>query len=371
MSAIASWARRYWLELGWGLFCLANLAVLVRLVDFETVPFHFVWVSLTLVYGYRVWRLRSTLLTLGAVCVATGVTLGWVVTQGPQGPDELTEVPLMGAMFLAMVWHAQRRQAALEQVRQAAEREHEFVRDASHQLKTPITVARGFAQLLREEDVPVTARNDLDVLLDELDRLAKIAEGLLVLAATQGETLVLDAVDVDDIVEGAGRRWRASARRRWHFECHAHGVVRADRLRLDSALDALIENAVQATDVEDRITLVAHARGETVVFDVSDSGVGIPDQFLPRVFDRFWTTSGIERDDRRGTGLGLAIVKAIAKAHGGSVSVQSVVGVGTSFRLQIPEFAADEKANGARPRLMRFPSTAPASRPDRVARLHS
>src|SRR6478672_8604166 len=181
MSATASWVRKYWLELLWGLFCLANLVVLVRLVDFETVPFHFVWVSLTLVYGYRVWRLGTTLLTLTLVCVATGASLGWVVTQGPQGPDELTEVPLMAAMFLAMVWHAERRHAALIQVKQAAEREHDFVRDASHQLKTPITVARGFAQLVFQ-DVPAAARSDLNVLLEELDRMAKISEGLLTLA---------------------------------------------------------------------------------------------------------------------------------------------------------------------------------------------
>src|SRR5690348_6635633 len=100
MSATASWARRYWPELLWAVFATVNFVVLFELVEFETVPFHFVWVSLTLLYGFRVWGLTATLLTLGMVCVASTVTMGYVVTHGPQGIDELTEVPLMSAMFL-------------------------------------------------------------------------------------------------------------------------------------------------------------------------------------------------------------------------------------------------------------------------------
>src|SRR3954467_7106200 len=117
MSAIASWARRYWPEIGWGIFAAINFAALVLIQSWETVPFHYVWVSLTLVYGFRVWRMRTTLLTLAAVCAASTLTYGWVVIHGPQGIDELTEIPLMAAMLLAMVWHARRRQFALEEVR--------------------------------------------------------------------------------------------------------------------------------------------------------------------------------------------------------------------------------------------------------------
>jgi signal transduction histidine kinase len=339
MSAIASWARKYWLELLWGLFCLANVAVLVRLVDFETVPFHFVWVTLTLVYGYRVWRLGTTLITLAVVCATTGASLGWVVTQGPQGPDELTEVPLMAAMFLAMVWHAERRSAALVQVQQAAKREHDFVRDASHQLKTPITVARGFAQLLFQGDVPAAARSDLNVLLEELDRLAKISEGLLTLAVTQVETLVETTFPIDDVIAAARRRWSATAQRRWRFECTSTAIVNGDRLQLDSVLDALIENALNATSTPDAITVIGRVAQDQVIFEVADSGIGIPEDQLGRVFDRFWTMSS-NGTAHRGTGLGLAIVKAIAEAHGGSVGVQSVLGVGTRVEFRLPWYGA-------------------------------
>src|SRR3954447_13322696 len=112
MSAIALWARRHSPELAWALFAAVNFGVLVSVDNFETVPFHFVWVSLTLLYGFRVWNGAATLLVLAVVTFASFVTLGVVVTNGPKGLDELTEVPLMSAMFLAMVWHARRRQAA-------------------------------------------------------------------------------------------------------------------------------------------------------------------------------------------------------------------------------------------------------------------
>src|ERR1700754_4767695 len=115
MSVIGLWPRRHWPELAWALFAAVNFGALVSVENFETVPFHFVWVSLTLLYGFRVWNGGATLLVLALVTVASFVTLGLVVTHGPQGVDELTEVPLMGAMFLAMVWHARRRQSALEE----------------------------------------------------------------------------------------------------------------------------------------------------------------------------------------------------------------------------------------------------------------
>src|ERR687898_2698805 len=127
MSGIASTLRRRWVEVAWGAFAAANVAVIVMLRDWETIPFHFVWVSLTLVYGFRVWRLRTTMFLLLVVMAVTGAALAWTVTRGNEGPDELAEVPLMAAMFVAMVWHAHRRQAAIEGTRRLAEAEHRLL----------------------------------------------------------------------------------------------------------------------------------------------------------------------------------------------------------------------------------------------------
>jgi signal transduction histidine kinase len=304
-----------------------------------------VWVSLTLVYGYRVWRMRTTLLTLAFVCVASTLTYGWVVINGPQGIDELTEIPLMAAMFLAMVWHARRRQFALEEVRRAAVRERDFVRDASHQLKTPIAVARGTADLVRRSDGE-HFEQDMADLVEELDRLGRIAEGLLVLmTAEQSDNLVLERVDFEDVVVSAARRWSHSAGRGWGIDVRAEGLLVADRDRVDAALDAVIENAVQATVPTDRIVIVGRADPAGAIIEVSDSGVGIEPGDLPRIFERF-SSIRHANGNGTGTGLGLPIVKAIVEAHGGTVRVHSTPGVGTTLRLRFPHFEPAEEAPG-------------------------
>ena len=160
MSGIGSTLRRRWVEVAWGVFAAANVTAIVLMSRWETIPFHFVWVSLTLVYGFRRWRFRTTMLLLLVVIASTGAALAVSIARGHQGPDELAEVPLMAAMFLAMVWYAVRRQAAVEEAGRLAASEHrllmgqrEFVRDASHELRTPITVARGHAELIRDASI--------------------------------------------------------------------------------------------------------------------------------------------------------------------------------------------------------------------------
>jgi signal transduction histidine kinase len=286
MSGIRSWARRYWLELGWIAWAGANLAVTVTLVNYETVPFHFVWISLTIMYGYRLWRLRSAFLAVVIVCIATGTTLGYVVVTGPQGPDELTEVPLMGLVFLATVWHVERRQAALRAVESAAAREREFVRAASHHLKTPIAIARALASLMREDMHTQMSQKDLDSLIEELDRLGVLADDMLLLAAAeQFDSLVCDDIDFEDLIVGAARRWSRAKQRRWTVET-ADGILFGDRQRLDVALDALLENAIRATSEGDRMSLVGRVEDDTAIIEIGDSGVGIPSEALPHVFER-------------------------------------------------------------------------------------
>src|SRR6266566_9156393 len=107
------WLRRRSFELAWCAFAGANLAAMAIWPSWETIPFHFVWISLTLLYGFRVWRPPATALVLSVVFVATGALILSDAFEGIQLWGELFEVPLMSAMFLAMVWHARRRQVAL------------------------------------------------------------------------------------------------------------------------------------------------------------------------------------------------------------------------------------------------------------------
>lgn len=346
MSAIASKLRSHWVEVAWGAFSAANVAVIVLLERWETIPFHFIWVSLTLVYGFRVWRLRTTMAVLLVVMLVTGGALVWTVTRGHERLDEVAEVPLMAAMFVAMVWHARRRQAAAEEARRLAENEHrllerqrEFVRDASHELRTPITVARGHAELIRAENRETQTGEDIAVVLDELDRLERLSERLLVLAAAEHPSfLAVAMVQIEPLVLGTARRWEPTADREWRVDVAADGWIRGDAERLAIALDALIENAVKATDEGERIRIAASHTDGSLVIEVADTGVGIDREQLARVFDRFSRIDAARARGRGGTGLGLAIVKAIAEAHGGSVSADGEPDRGATFRMHLPGF---------------------------------
>ena len=335
MSDTASWITRRRPEIAWAIFATGNFAVLFWLLDYQTVPFHFVWVSLTMLYGFRVWAVRSTMAVLAAVCIASAITLGTAVARGYTGLDELTEIPLMSAMFVAMVWHARRRQLALDEARRAAERERAFIRDASHQLKTPLAVARGLAEILRDSERLSARRRDIVDLVQELDRLNGIAENLVLLqVAEQPDSLEHAPVDVEDLIVSAVRRWSRGTRRRWRVDAAVEGTLIGDRQRLDAALDAVLENAVQATGEHDRIKVSAKPAGAGVVIRVRDTGIGIPPELLPRVFERF--ASDPARRGKRSTGLGLPIARAIIEAHGGTVEVESVQGLRTTVTFALP-----------------------------------
>ena len=150
-------ARASWVDIAWVAFIGLNLLAMRLLPGWQTVPFLVIWVSLTAIYGFRLWRLGSTLLTVLTVTVATGGLIGWQVLRGKQDADYLAEVPLLAMMFVVMVWHSRRRIAALEDMRRVSEhnkllleQQRKFLQDASHELGTPITIALGHAELIEQ-----------------------------------------------------------------------------------------------------------------------------------------------------------------------------------------------------------------------------
>src|SRR5205823_7320927 len=316
---------------------------MVLLAEWETVPFHFIWVSLTLLYGFRVWPARPTALTLACVILGTGALILIDVGHGSQPIDEITEVPLMSAMFLAMVWHARRRLVVIEELERVSQtnlkllqRERQFVQDASHELRAPITVAIGHVELIERTAGDPAVREDARVAVDELLRLRSLAERLLALASLdETDPLHVSLTDVDGLVADALRRWAPSPRTWVRGELGAgSGLVDRDRLAL--ALDALIDNAVKHTDAGDRIELAAARNNGTIRVAVSDSGSGIAPDRASLIFDRFARADSSRSRDAGGVGLGLAIVKAIAEAHGGAVTVHGEPGRGTTFELALP-----------------------------------
>ncbi|MDR7510297.1 MAG: ATP-binding protein [Armatimonadota bacterium] len=242
---------------------------------------------------------------------------------GLRGSDEIAQ---LGASFDRMI---DRLQAAF------AEQER-FLADISHELRTPITVVRGHLELLRRSDRPDQRERAVRLGLDELSRMTRLVDDLLLLArAARPDFLAVRPVHLPGFVDEVFQKARALADRSWHRGPVPDVTLMADPDRLTQALLNLLRNAAQHTRPGQRITLSASVAGEWVTLAVADEGEGIPADLLPRLFERFHRGAG--RSD--GTGLGLSIVRAIARAHGGDVTVHSTPGAGSTFTLRLPRAA--------------------------------
>src|SRR5581483_5259682 len=228
--------RRFRVELLWAAFAAANYAAMIAWPAWETIPFHFVWISLTLLYGFRVWPVRATSIVLAVVAAFTGASIMLDAFRGIQLWGELFEVPLMSAMFLAMVWHARRRmdavrvaEAEAEERQSMLESQERFIHDASHELRTPLTIARGHLELLADHGMA----GELDVALDELGRIDAIIERLLLLAAAeQRDFLQIGSVDLEPFLEDVFMRWSEVAHRTWRLGPLAQVKLSVDQDRL-------------------------------------------------------------------------------------------------------------------------------------------
>jgi signal transduction histidine kinase len=228
----------------WAAFSAVNLVCILVFSHWETVPFHFIWISLTLLYGFRVWATRPTLWVLAVVMVTTFAAIGWDVYRGAQSVDELNEVPLLAIMFWLMVWHAQRRLDAdherdlvSDENARLLATQRRFLQDASHQLRTPITIALGHAELLARELTDGTEQRDIQVVVGELTRLRRLGERLLVIAASEDpDFLRPEQIALDGFVMDVIRRWRPTADRRWQLGRLDEVTIAADRERLSLAV---------------------------------------------------------------------------------------------------------------------------------------
>lgn len=344
---LRQFARAYRVDIAWAGFVALNLIAMRLFGAWQTVPFLIIWISLTTVYGFRLWRVGSTVATVAIVTLATGGLIGWQVLRGKQDADYLAEVPLLAAMFVIMVWHARRRQAAMEEIRRVSEhnlllldQQRQFLQDVSHELGTPITIALGHAELISHAATDQAIAKDARVAVDELLRMRRLANRLVLLASTDSPDFLHPApVDAAELVMEVLQRWSQTPRK-WSLNIWAEAHVQADRDRLTLALDALIENAVDHTEPENQIELSVRHEGDEIILAVKDSGAGIPAAEIPQIFDRFTRVGSGRSRETGGFGLGLAVVKAIAGAHQGRVQVFSTVGQGSEFELFLPASAA-------------------------------
>ena len=351
-----AWRRRgllrfrwSWVDIAWAGFVGLNLTAMRLLPAWQTVPFLAIWVSLTAIYGFRLWRLQPTILTLAAVTLATGGIIFVQVLKRQQDADYLAEVPLIALMFLVMVWHGRRRLVAMEEVQRISrenlrllEQQRQFLQDAAHELGTPITVALGHVELIERAVTDQVVAEDARVVAGELARLRRLAHRLLLLAsAGSPDFLQLAPVALDSVVLDALERW-GHMPRHWRLGEVTEATVLADHDRLAVALDALLENAVAHTAVGGCIEVSAHLDDGCAVFAVTDAGCGIPATELDRIFGRFARARPYRSRAVGGFGLGLPIVQAIAEAHHGSIRARSIEGHGSTFEIRLPAVPAPE-----------------------------
>jgi signal transduction histidine kinase len=249
----------------------------------------------------------------------------------------------LGALVLAGAGGLVVAGRALRPAREGWQRQQAFVADASHELRTPLSILRADAEvLLRKPEKPVAENRDLvEDIITEADHLNALIGGLLTLARLDAGQLPLryaqfDARELlDDVAAQSGRLLDG---RQIALEVNGPPNVplRADRDRVLQVLRILVDNAQRYTPAGGRITLTARPLDGRALISVTDTGSGIAPEHLPRVFERFYRADTARTRSEGGTGLGLAIARGIAEAHGGRLSLASVVGEGTTATLELP-----------------------------------
>ena len=233
-----------------------------------------------------------------------------------------------------------RREEALARQEEALSRQRRFAADASHELRTPLTTIGGYARMLRDWGAgdSEAIRRAADAIENESDRMRELVENLLLLTrGDEGTPLALGRGDLASVAEETAEMVRAAQGKvtvRYDApDQPVEAVFDADRIR--QAAMILLDNAVKYTPKGGRVTISVRRRDGWAELDVSDTGIGIPEDQLPLIFERFHRADAA-RSHREGAGLGLSIARQIAEAHGGRIEARSQPGEGSSFVLRIP-----------------------------------
>lgn len=217
-----------------------------------------------------------------------------------------------------------------------------FTADASHELKTPLTILRGEIEVgLKRLRTPEEYQKILASNLEEVKHMSRMVEDLLTLARADMGALELrkEVVDLGGLVREVWeevRLWAEDKGVELLFQEDGEARVMGDRGRLRQLALNLIDNAIKYTPSGGRVELRVVRDGDEVTFSVADTGEGIPPEDLQRIFERFYRVDKARSRQRGGTGLGLSICKWIAEAHGGRISAESELGRGSKFHVSLP-----------------------------------
>jgi two-component system OmpR family sensor kinase len=215
-----------------------------------------------------------------------------------------------------------------------------FLGDASHELRTPLTSIRGYAELFRRgaAERPDDLRLSMSRIEEEASRMGMLVDELLLLGHTdQNRQMILTAVDLAELVWDAGEDARArDSQRPIDVEAADNVVVQGDADRLRQAVTNIVTNALVHTPAETPVALRLSTEDNMAVIAVEDSGPGLDDETLEHAFERFWRRDSSRSRETGGSGLGLAIADAIARNHGGEITVENRPQGGARFTLRLP-----------------------------------
>lgn len=217
-----------------------------------------------------------------------------------------------------------------------------FTADASHELRTPLTIMRGeLESILRQSHLSTDVREELSVVLEEVERLAHITEELLVIARIEaGEAKIKQRVfDLGDLIATTVEQMRLLAEEKelaLNVNTEQGVMVEADAGHIKQVVVNLLDNAIKFTPQKGAIDVNVFKQGGSAVLTVRDTGIGIPEEHLPYIFDRFYRADRTRSRAIGGAGLGLSIVRSICMAHGGTVRVESTETKGSCFTVTLP-----------------------------------
>ena len=271
-----------------------------------------------------------------------------------RSPDESKKLQAQSALLLdaagkrigvVLVLHDVTRLRRLESIRQ------DFVANVSHEIKTPISAVKASVETIIDDPELVTedGKRFLNIISRQSDRLTAIIEDLLSLARIEEEGKLVEAelmpTDINSILHAANETCTALAKERnteIEIICDPTLTNLTNAPLLEQAIVNLLTNAIKYSQENTQVKMTGETTKREVIISVIDQGRGIEPKHLPRIFERFYRTDKARSREMGGTGLGLSIVKHIAEAHGGRVSVDSIFGSGSTFRIHLPKRSISE-----------------------------
>lgn len=260
--------------------------------------------------------------------------------------NTISEVELGNKIFLASVVQLSSGEETvltlsdITEIKMTETIKKDFVANVSHELKTPLTSVKGFVETIEEGITNEKSRHYLDIIKRNIDRLINIVQDLLVLSTLEekGTRLELQQISLNEILNDVLRIFDQKINEKHlklNLDIEQDLNINGDPFQIEQMFVNLIDNAIKYTE-QGEITIIIKQTGSTLKIEIEDTGIGIAKEHLPRIFERFYVIDKSRSRKLGGTGLGLSIVKHIVLLHNGSINVESTVGKGTKFIINLP-----------------------------------